>query len=144
MLDPFRARGYLRKVGDFIMQNEQLMTSGEVCDYCGFSVTKLNGLEKRGELIPVRVFPVSGKRLYARKDVVSYLESVKQKAEPLVEEEELMTSSEVCEYCCFSKSVLNRLGVQGLLVPAKVLPGNKKRLYSLVDVKSYMDSIKRV
>lgn len=144
MLDPFRAQGYLRKVGDIVMWNSEFITSSEVCEYCCFSLSVLNRLGDQGILVPARVLPGSGKRLYALEDVKSYMASIRKEPEPPAQGEELMTSGQVCDYCCFSKSVLNRLGNQGILVPAKVLPGNKKRLYSLADVKSYMDSIKRV
>ncbi len=144
MLDPFRAQGYLRKVGDIVMWNSEFITSSEVCEYCCFSLSVLNRLGDQGILVPARVLPGSGKRLYALEDVKFYMASIRKEPEPPAQGEELMTSGQVCEYCCFSKSVLNRLEDHGLLVPAKVLPGNKKRLYSLADVKSYMDSIKRV
>lgn len=144
MLDPFKEQGYLRKVRDIIMRNSEFITSSEVCEYCCFSLSVLNRLGDQGILVPARVLPGSRKRLYALKDVESYMVGIRKELEPPAQGEELMTSGQVCEYCCFSKSVLNRLENQGLLVPAKVLPGNKKRLYSLADVKSYMDSIKRV
>ena len=144
MLDPFKEQGYLRKVRDIIMRNSEFITSSEVCEYCCFSLSVLNRLGDQGILVPARVLPGSGKRLYALEDVKFYMASIRKEPEPPAQGEELMTSGQVCDYCCFSKSVLNRLGNQGILVPAKVLPGNKKRLYSLADVKSYMDSIKRV
>lgn len=126
------------------MKNNELITSGEVCEYCCFSLSVLNRLGDQGILVPARMLPVSRKRLYALEDVKSYMASIRKEPEPPTQDEELMTSRQVCEYCCFSKSVLNRLEEQGLLVPVKVFPENNKRLYSLEDVKSYLDSIKRV
>lgn len=51
---------------------------------------------------------------------------------------DLMTSREVCEYCEFSPSILNRLEKQGLLLPVKKLPASGKRFYCLSDVDAYM------
>lgn len=56
--------------------------------------------------------------------------------------EVFMTSSEVCRYCAFSRTVLNRLEKQKLLVPARCLPTSRKRLYLRSDVAVYMEGLK--
>ena len=59
------------------MDNEDFLTSRQVCRYLGISVTLLNGLEKSGHLLPVRKMPLSNKRLYSAEDVRKFKESVK-------------------------------------------------------------------
>lgn len=61
-----------------------------------------------------------------------------------MQNEELMTSREVCEYCSFSNSILNRLDRQGLLVPVRRLPGSGKRFYRQSDVDAYLQSRRSV
>lgn len=55
------------------------MTSHDVCRYCGFSIPVLDRLQAQGRLMPARVLPESGKRLFLRSDVDAYMESIKRK-----------------------------------------------------------------
>lgn len=57
------------------MQNEDMMTSREVCEYCNFSSSILNRLERQKLLLPARRLPDSGKRFYRREDVDAYMQS---------------------------------------------------------------------
>lgn len=52
-----------------------------------------------------------------------------------------MTSTEVCKYCQFSMSVLNKLEVEGSLKPKRKLPINHKRLYEKEDVDKFLEGI---
>lgn len=62
------------------MDNESLLTTHDVCDYLGVSVTLLNSLEKKGHLLPARKLPMSNKRLYKAEDVMKFKESVQANA----------------------------------------------------------------
>lgn len=57
------------------------MTSTEVCRYMNCSVTVLNRLEREGLLKPRRQLPLNRKRLYVKKDVDAYLNSLVIKKE---------------------------------------------------------------
>ena len=59
--------------------NENLMTSREVCKYCGFSISVLNKLESDGILKPKRKLPCSNRRLYSKDDVEAFLKSISTK-----------------------------------------------------------------
>lgn len=56
---------------------EVLMTSREVCRYCGFSRAVLDRLQRKKLLVPARCLPGSGRRLYRESEVVSYMKSLK-------------------------------------------------------------------
>ena len=68
------------------MENENFLTSRQVCRYLGISVTLLNGLEKSGHLLPVRKMPLSNKRLYSAEDVAKFKESVQVEDSGLADE----------------------------------------------------------
>lgn len=57
--------------------------------------------------------------------------------------EVFMTSKEVCDFCGFSRVVLDRLERQGLLKPARKFPLSGKRLYLPADVDKYMEAVWR-
>lgn len=57
--------------------------------------------------------------------------------------EDFMSSGDVCDYCQFSPSVLNRLQAQGDLTPARVLPVSKKRFFLRSDVEAYMNNLRQ-
>lgn len=59
-----------------LVDNEDFMTSREVCRYCGFSMSVLNSLESAGTLAPKRRLPVSRRRMYSREDVDNFLVSL--------------------------------------------------------------------
>lgn len=50
-----------------------------------------------------------------------------------------MTSTEVCKYCQFSMSVLNKLEAEGSLKPKRKLPINHRRLYEKEDVDRFLE-----
>lgn len=56
---------------------------------------------------------------------------------------DFMSSGDVCDYCQFSYSVLNRLQTQGVLTPVRVLPASKKRFFLRSDVKAYMNNLRQ-
>lgn len=62
------------------MDNENFLTTYDVCNYLGISVTLLNSLEKKGNLLPARKLPMSNKRLYKAEDVMKFKESVQANA----------------------------------------------------------------
>ena len=55
--------------------------------------------------------------------------------------EAFMTSKDVCRYCGFSMSVLNKLEKDGILKPKRKLPINHRRLYRKIDVDNFVSSI---
>lgn len=61
------------------MNNDEFITSGNVCNYLGISITLLNSLERSGHLVPARKMPLNNKRLYNVEDVVKFKESVQVK-----------------------------------------------------------------
>lgn len=52
-----------------------------------------------------------------------------------------LSSIEVCRYCGFSVSVLNRLASEKKLMPVRKLPTNGRRLYRQEDVDNYLNTI---
>ncbi len=58
---------------------EEFVTSKDICRRGGFSMSKLNGLEKKGVLKPVRKLTTNNRRLYLKKDVDAYFESLADK-----------------------------------------------------------------
>ena len=59
------------------MGEEVLMTSREVCRYCGFSKSVLGRLDRQELLVPARRLPASGRRLYRESEVVAYMDKLK-------------------------------------------------------------------
>ena len=55
---------------------EEFMTSRDVCRYVQISMSMLNGLEKSGALVPRRKLPTNNRRLYSKKDVDVFLDSI--------------------------------------------------------------------
>ena len=55
--------------------------------------------------------------------------------------EAFMTRKDVCRYCGFSMSVLNKLEKDGILKPKRKLPINHRRLYRKIDVDNFLSSI---
>jgi DNA-binding transcriptional MerR regulator len=60
----------------------------------------------------------------------------------IMEDNEFMTSKDVCRYCGFSLNLLRRLEREGKLKPVRILPGSKRKLYKLEDVETYLDTIR--
>lgn len=56
-------------------------------------------------------------------------------------DKKFMTSRDVCQYCNFSVSVLNKLEKDGILKPKRKLSVNHRRLYKKEDVDKFLDSI---
>lgn len=56
--------------------NEVFLTSRQVAKYIGVSVSLINSLEEKGQLIPRRKLPTNNRRLYAQSDVDAFLESI--------------------------------------------------------------------
>ena len=52
------------------MGEEVLMTSREVCRYCGFSKSVLGRLDRQG-------LPARGSRLYSESEVAAYMDKLK-------------------------------------------------------------------
>lgn len=63
----------ISKVGEFDDSEEEFLTSRQVAKYLGVSVSLINNLEKKGELIPRRKLPTNNRRLYALSDVNAFL-----------------------------------------------------------------------
>lgn len=63
----------ISKVGEFDDSEEEFLTSKQVAKYLGVSVSLINNLEKKGELIPRRKLPTNNRRLYALSDVDAFL-----------------------------------------------------------------------
>lgn len=62
-----------------MLVKQEFMTSREVCNYCNFSMSLLNSLDKKGILKPRRRLPVTNRRLYVQADVDAFLKSISTK-----------------------------------------------------------------
>lgn len=56
--------------------DEEFMTSRQVAKYINVSVSLINSLEEKGQLVPRRKLPTNNRRLYAKSDVDAFLESI--------------------------------------------------------------------
>lgn len=56
--------------------NEEFLTSKQVAKYIGVSISLINSLEEKGELVPRRKLPTNNRRLYALSDVDAFLERI--------------------------------------------------------------------
>jgi DNA-binding transcriptional MerR regulator len=57
-------------------EDEIYMTSKETAKYMGVSVSMVNSLEEKGELVPRRKLPTNNRRFYAQSDVDAFLERI--------------------------------------------------------------------
>lgn len=63
-------------IGDYCEDGETYLSSRQVRQYMGITISMLNNLEAKGYLLPRRRVPTSGKRLYAKSDVDRFVESI--------------------------------------------------------------------
>lgn len=56
--------------------DEEYLTSKQVARYIGVSVSLINSLEEKGELVPRRKLPTNNRRLYAQSDVDAFLQKI--------------------------------------------------------------------
>lgn len=56
--------------------DEVYMTSRQVAKYIGISVSLVNSLEEKGELLPRRKLPTNNRRLYTQSDVDAFLQKI--------------------------------------------------------------------
>ncbi len=106
------------------------------------SVTRLDTLERKGELVPRRRLP-TGRRLYHVDDVNSYLESLTIEADKKKEDnrEGILSIREVCSLLKCSTRFLDSLEKRGELMPVRRLPTSRKRFYCVDDVNAYLERI---
>lgn len=57
-------------------REEVFMTSRQVAKYLGVSVSLINSLEEKGQLVPRRKLPTNNRRLYAQSDVDAFIDSI--------------------------------------------------------------------
>lgn len=57
-------------------ENEEYLTSRETAEYLGVSLSLINSLEEKGQLVPRRKLPTNNKRLYAVSDIEAFLQRI--------------------------------------------------------------------
>lgn len=57
-------------------ENEEYLTSRETAEYLGVSLSLINSLEEKGQLVPRRKLPTNNKRLYAVSDIEAFLKRI--------------------------------------------------------------------
>lgn len=123
------------------IEDGYLMKSGAAARYLGISAATLRKFQDTGILKPFQLYP-SGHRRYSRKQLEEFL-SVMGDSRGVSQDEEFMSSTDVCRYCGFSPGMLNSLEKSGDLKPRRKLPFGNKRLYARSEVDDFLRTLSK-